>query len=52
MLGIGIEADGAGIGISASSISVRYRSIPVLDWCALIPVPDSPGSAKVFEIIS
>jgi hypothetical protein len=36
-LGIGIEADGTGIGISALSISVRYRSIPVVDWCALIP---------------
>ncbi len=28
-LGIGIEADAAGIGFSASNISVRYRSIPV-----------------------
>jgi hypothetical protein len=27
-LGIGIEADAAGIGIPASSFSVRYRSIP------------------------
>jgi hypothetical protein len=28
--GIGIEADAAGIGIPASSISVRYCSIPEL----------------------
>ncbi len=39
-LGIGIYADAAGIGILASSISARYRSIPVLDWVPLIPVPD------------
>jgi hypothetical protein len=32
LLGIVIEADAAGIGISASYISVRYRSIPVPDW--------------------
>ncbi len=38
-----IEADAAGIGIPASSISVRYRSIPVPDWDTLIPVPDSPA---------
>jgi hypothetical protein len=31
-MGIGIEADNAGIGIPASSISVQYRSIPVPDW--------------------
>ena len=42
-LGIGIEADAAGIGIPASSISVQYHSIPVLDWGTLIPVPDSPS---------
>ncbi len=40
-MGIGIEADAAGIGIPASSISVRYRSIPVPDFGTLIPVPDS-----------
>jgi hypothetical protein len=33
----------AGIGIPASSISVRYRSIPVPDWGTLIPVPDNPA---------
>jgi hypothetical protein len=32
LLGIGFEVDAAGIGISASCISVRYRSIPVPDW--------------------
>jgi hypothetical protein len=42
-LGIGIEADAAGIGIPASSISVRHRSIPVPDWDPLIPVLDSPA---------
>ncbi len=34
-LGIGIESNAAGVGIPSSSISVRYRSIPVPDW---IPV--------------
>jgi hypothetical protein len=37
------EADDAGIGIPASSISFRYRSISVPDWGTLIPVPDSPA---------
>jgi hypothetical protein len=41
--GIGIEADAVGIGIPASSISVRYFSILVLDCGTLIPVPDSPA---------
>jgi hypothetical protein len=41
-LDIGIEADAAGIGIPASSISVRYHSIPVPDWASLIPLPDNP----------
>jgi hypothetical protein len=31
-MGIGIKVDAAGIGIPASYISVRYRSIPVPDW--------------------
>ncbi len=35
-----IHADAAGIGIPASSISVRYRSIPVPDGVPVIPVPD------------
>jgi hypothetical protein len=30
-MGIGIVADADGIGIPASGISVRYRSIPVPD---------------------
>jgi hypothetical protein len=41
-MGIGIEADAAGIGILASSISIRYLSILVLDWGTLNPVLDSP----------
>ncbi len=45
-LGIGGEADAASIGIPASGISVRYRSIPVPDWGTLIPVPDSPSTAQ------
>jgi hypothetical protein len=36
-LGIGIEANAASSGIPASSISVRYRSNPILDWGTLIP---------------
>ncbi len=44
-MGIGIEADAAGITILASNISVQYRSIPVLDWGNLIPVPDSRSVA-------
>jgi hypothetical protein len=36
-------ADATGIGIPASSISVRYPCIPVLDWGILIPVPVSPA---------
>ncbi len=43
LLGIGVNADVASIGIPASSISVRYRSIPVPDWGTLIPVPDCPA---------
>jgi hypothetical protein len=35
-----IHADAAGIGIPASSISVRYRSIPVLNWVPIITVWD------------
>jgi hypothetical protein len=42
-MGIGVEVDAAGIGIPTSSITVRYRSIPVQVWGALIPVPDSPA---------
>jgi hypothetical protein len=38
-----MEADAAGIGTPASSILVRYRSIPIPDWGTLIPVPDSPA---------
>jgi hypothetical protein len=34
-MGIGIEVDAAVIGISASCVSVRYRSIPVQDWVPL-----------------
>ncbi len=34
-LGIVIEVDAAGIGIPASYISVRYRSIPLPDWVPL-----------------
>jgi hypothetical protein len=34
-MGIGIEVDAAGIGILASCISVRYRSIPVPNWISL-----------------
>jgi len=41
--GIGIEANAAGIGIPASSLSLRYRSILVPDLGTLIPVPDSPA---------
>jgi hypothetical protein len=41
LLGIGIEADAAGIGIPAINISVRCRSIPVPDWRTFIPSPDS-----------
>jgi hypothetical protein len=40
---LSIEADAAGIGILATSISVRYRSIPVSDWGTLIPVPYTPA---------
>ncbi len=36
--GIGVEAAATRIGILASSISVRYYSIPVLDCGTLIPV--------------
>ncbi len=42
-MGIGNEADAASIRIPASSISVRYRSIPAPDWGTLIPVLDSPA---------
>jgi hypothetical protein len=42
-VGMGIETDAAGIGIPASSISGRYRNIPVPDRGTLIPVPDSPA---------
>jgi hypothetical protein len=42
MMGIGIEVDAAGIGIPASSNSVRYRSIPAPDWDILIPLPGCP----------
>ncbi len=42
-LGIGIEANATGIGILASSLSVRYRSILVPDLGTLIPVPNSPA---------
>ncbi len=42
-LGIGIEANATGIGIPASSLSVRYRSILVPDLETLIPVPVSPA---------
>ncbi len=35
LLGIGIKADAAGIGIQAYDIKVRYRSIPVQDWVPL-----------------
>jgi hypothetical protein len=49
-----IEAEGTGgIGISASSISDRYRSISVPDWCTHIPasgILKNGVSAKVFEI--
>jgi hypothetical protein len=38
-MGIGIEVDAAGIGNPASSISILYRNIPVLDWHILIPLP-------------
>ncbi len=40
---MGIEANATGIGITASSLSVRYRSILVLDLGTLIPVLDSPA---------
>ncbi len=36
-LGISIEAHAAGIGIPASSISVRYHSIPLPDWGTGVP---------------
>jgi hypothetical protein len=44
-MGIGIVADAAGINILASNISVQYRSIPLLDWGNLIPLPDSRSVA-------
>jgi hypothetical protein len=47
---IAIEADAAGIGIPASSISVRYRSIPVPDWGTLIPVQDSPAFRRLTKL--
>jgi hypothetical protein len=31
-IGIGIDADAAGVGIPASGFSVWYRRIPVSDW--------------------
>jgi hypothetical protein len=36
-LGISIEAHAAGIGIPASSISVRYHGIPLPDWGTEVP---------------
>ncbi len=36
-LGIGVEANATSIGITASSLSVRYRSILVPDLGTLIP---------------
>jgi hypothetical protein len=39
-MGTGIKAHAAGIGVLACSLSVQYRSIPVLDLGNLIPVPD------------
>jgi hypothetical protein len=44
-----IEADAAGIGIPASSISVRYRSIPVPDWATLIPYSSIPAVDKIAQ---
>jgi hypothetical protein len=42
-LGIGIETYAAGIGIPAPGISVRYHSIPELDWVLLIQYLTAPG---------
>ncbi len=50
-LSIGIEADAAGISIPASSISVRYRCIPVPDWGTLIPVPDIPAFRHLIKCV-
>jgi hypothetical protein len=59
LLGIGIEADAACIGILAFSNLVRYRSIPVPVWVSLfryragssmeiflIPVPGSSDAGQ------
>jgi hypothetical protein len=41
--GIGIEVDAAGIGIPASCISVRYKSIPVPDWVPIFRYQTGSG---------
>jgi hypothetical protein len=40
---IEVEVEAAGIGIPASCISVRYRSIPVPDWVPLFRYPTGSG---------
>ncbi len=40
-MGNGIEANVAGIGIPASGIPVRYRSVPVPDWFRLQVAADA-----------
>jgi hypothetical protein len=47
-LGIGIKADAAGIGIPASDISFRYRSIPVQDWVPLFCYRIGSGICNIF----
>jgi hypothetical protein len=47
-LGIGIEVDAAGIGIPASRISIRYRSIPVPDWVPFSGTGLVPASEVLF----